>query len=31
MKTNKKLGMLSAAVLLSLVSAIFPQGGGARH
>ena len=27
MKTNKKLGMLSAAVLLALVSEISPQGG----
>ena len=27
MKTNKKFGMLSAAVLLALVSTIFPQGG----
>ncbi len=31
MKTNKKFGLLSAAVLLALVSTIFPQGGGARR
>ncbi len=28
MKTNKKFGMLSAAVLLALVSSISPWGGG---